>query len=139
ERDATHDRCRRYRPSCAPSPGAHCPTPSPPACHCRLRPRHGAPRPGASRLPLVCRLAWRWCGLCSPPPRRLRGTTCTLRLRGCTPKVCGHRAGDGTERHENLGPLALAVPDMLAPNLRGMGCGIHAALLLGTCLLSATA
>src|SRR5262249_17491191 len=74
-----------------------------------------------------------------PPPRRLRGTTGPLRLRGGTPPVGGQRAGDGPERQENLGPWALAEPDLRAPNLRGRGRGSHAALRRGTGLRSATA
>src|SRR4030095_4749958 len=119
--------------------GPHRSAPRYPASHYRLRPGHGATCPEPSRLLFMCRSARRWRRLCPPPPRRRRGTAGTLRLRGGTPKGRGDRAGHGTQRKQNMGPLALAGPHLPATNVRRMGRRIHAPFFLGTAILPATA
>ena len=48
----------------------------------------------------------------------------------------GHCPGNGAQRPVDLGALALAVPDVLAPDVRGMGRAHHQQIVLGRLVLS---
>jgi len=66
----------------------------------------------------------------NPAAQRIAAPTCGLDAA---------IAGDRAQREEELGSLAVTVPEIPAPDLRGMGRPDRQPIILGGCLLPAAA
>jgi hypothetical protein len=95
-------------------------------------------RPSPARFPT---------SICSPPsrapalclPRALPQPSVSGASAMAATEILRHRPGHRAQRQQALGALALTLPEVSAPDLRGVRRSIAAALLLGKGLLRAAA